>query len=78
MHVFDTMSTLCLMMTNIIAKVRPTDRHIVGQLHRQKCTSQRRNFKAIQIMPWAAWSSGIVSACGVTGREIESRQSIWW
>jgi hypothetical protein len=26
----------------------------------------------------AAWSSGIVSACGVMGREIESRQGLGW
>jgi hypothetical protein len=26
----------------------------------------------------AAWSSGIVSACGVMGRKIESRQGVVW
>jgi hypothetical protein len=26
----------------------------------------------------SAWPSGSVSACGVIGCEIESRQDIWW
>jgi hypothetical protein len=36
---------------------------------------EQTNTKCIQTKAMAAWSSGNVSACGVMGREIESRQN---